>query len=243
MAARKDQLFLDTSRPSGEFDFGTDTARVFDDMLQRSVPFYAEIQRMITELAGDFASSGTRVYDLGCSTGATLLSLAGRLPAGVRLIGIDASPAMLDEARDKLAQATRRPPCELQCQDINQGAPIEQASVVIMNLTLQFIRPLNRQRLIRDIAAGLQDGGCLILVEKVLSQNSLINRLFMEHHYAFKGRNGYDEIEITRKREALENVLIPYHDRENETLLLENGFKSCDSFFRWYNFCGMLAVK
>jgi len=243
MAARKDKLFLETSRPRGEFDFGAATARVFDDMLQRSVPFYAEIQRMISELACDFATSGTRVYDLGCSTGATLLSLAGCLPADVRLIGIDASPAMLDEARGKLAQTASPLRCELQCCDMNQGVPITQASVVIMNLTLQFIHPANRQQLIRDIAAGLQKGGCLILVEKVLSRDALINRLFMAHHEAFKGRNGYDEIEISRKREALENVLIPYHDRENEALLLENGFNSCDSFFRWYNFCGMLAVK
>ena len=243
MAARKDKLFLGANRPSGEFDFGAATARVFDDMLQRSVPFYTEIQRMISELACDFARSGTQVYDLGCSTGATLLSLAGCLPTDIRLIGIDASPAMLDEARGKLAQVACRQLCELQCRDMNQSIPIEQASVVIMNLTLQFIRPAKRQRLIQDIAAGLQEGGCLILVEKVLSQHSLINRLFMAHHEAFKGHNGYDEIEISRKREALENVLVPYHDRENEALLLENGFKSCDSFFRWYNFCGMLAVK
>ncbi len=239
----KDRLFRDLPMGPGGFDFGPATARVFDDMLARSVPCYDEIQRMVAEVAGDFAAPGSTVYDLGCATCSAFLSLDRTLPGDVRLVGIDASPAMLEKGRARLQAAGFSRPHELLCHDLNQAFPLLDASVVIMNLTLQFIRPLHRQAVIRRIAAGLREGGCLILVEKVLSPHSLLNNLFSKYHYAFKRRNGYDELEITRKREALENVLIPYHARENETLLLSNGFACCESFFRWYNFCGWLAVK
>lgn len=97
--------------------------------------------------------------------------------------------------------------------------------------------------MIAAIAQGTRANGCLILVEKVLGQDSTLNRLFIKYHYDFKKRNGYSELEIAQKREALENVLIPYHLEENRELLLRNGFRTCDVFFRWYNFCGMLAIK
>jgi tRNA (cmo5U34)-methyltransferase len=93
------------------------------------------------------------------------------------------------------------------------------------------------------IASGLCDGGAFILVEKVLSPNSRLNRLFINHYYDFKRRNGYSELEIAQKREALENVLIPYHPEENRQLLLSCGFSSCDEFMRWFNFCGVIALK
>lgn len=243
MKKTKDELFRDPGRSGREFDFGAETARVFDDMLERSVPFYGELQEMIAQLAGDFAIPGSRVYDLGCSTGNGLLTMARYLPESVTLVGIDASRAMLDKARAKLGKQALPCPWELQQADLNQGLPLDNASVVVMNLTLQFIRPLYREKLVRGIAEGMNPGGCFILVEKVLGQDSLINRLFVRHYYDFKRRQGYDESEIMRKREALENILIPYHQKENEALLLDNGFSRCDCFFRWYNFCGMLAIK
>ncbi len=110
-------------------------------------------------------------------------------------------------------------------------------------LTLQFVRPLHRDRLIAEIFKGLNDNGCLILVEKVLGENSLFNRLFIKYYYDLKRRNGYSETEITQKREALENVLIPYQLQENRELLLRSGFRYVDVFFKWYNFCGIVAVK
>ncbi len=238
-----DIIFREMRDLVDDFDFGKETAAVFDDMLDRSVPFYAEIQRMIGELAADFATEGSNVYDLGCSTGTTLLQLDRILPDGVMIYGIDSSPQMLDIAQGKLAGAQLAHPFELLCQDLNQNAAITNASVVIMNLTLQFIRPLGRDRIISEIAQGINEGGCLILIEKVLSPSSTLNRLFIKHYYEFKKRNGYSELEIAQKREALENVLIPYHFDENRELLLRNGFKACDQFFRWYNFCGMIALK
>ena len=226
-----------------DFNFGPETARVFDDMLDRSVPFYGEVQRMMGEIAADFATPGSCIYDLGCSTGTTLIHLDKTVNADVRLIGIDSSSEMLEVAEKKLHETPLSHPCNLVCQNLEQDLQLDNASVVVMNLTLQFVRPLYRDQLIRAIADGTQANGCLILVEKVLGQSSTLNRLFIKHYYDFKKRNGYSDMEIAQKREALENVLIPYHYDENRALLLRNGFSVCDVFFRWYNFCGMVAVK
>ena len=240
---RKDKLFARRQRVIKDFNFGKQTAAVFDDMLSRSVPFYHEVQRMIGEIAADFAVEGTNLYDLGCSTGTTFLALDSVVPKDVRFIGIDSSAKMLERAREKLRQHKIARPCELICADLNQGVAITNASLVIMNLTLQFIRPLYRHTIIRDIARGMNDDGCLVIFEKVLSRDSTLNRFFIKYYYAFKERNGYSRLEISQKREALENVLVPYRTQENVELLLGNGFRECDVFFKWYNFCGFLAIK
>lgn len=242
-AAPRDEVFRQEQSQIADFAFGREVAQVFDDMLERSVPFYAEMQRMIAEMAVDFAVPGTRVYDLGCSTGTTLLDLHPRLDPGVRFVGIDSSQEMLERARQKLASAAAGRQCELQCSDLNQGFVVSDASIVLMVLTLQFIRPLHRDRVIADIYRGLNANGCLLLVEKVLGEDSLFNRLFINYYYELKRRNGYSEMEITQKREALENVLVPYKLLENRELLLRTGFRYVDVFFKWYNFCGIVAVK
>ncbi len=238
-----DALFKDKRPRIDDFDFGKRTAAVFDDMLDRSVPFYAEVQRMMGEMAADFAVPGTNLYDLGCSTGTTLLQLDPLVAPDVTFIGTDYSAPMLDKAREKLTHAGFKRPHELVCSDLNKGVSITNASVVILNLTLQFVRPLGRNQLMRSIASGVNTGGCLLLVEKVLSPNSNLNRLFIKYYYDFKKRQGYSEMEISQKREALENVLIPYHADENRQLLLDSGFSACEIFFRWYNFFGMIAIK
>ncbi len=239
----KDKLFDDKRDLISDFNFGKDTANVFDDMLDRSVPYYREIQRMIGEIAADFAVPGTNLYDLGCSTGNTFLFIDEAVPNDVAFIGIDSSKEMLEKAEEKLRSAGFSRKYELIPLDLNKGIPITDASVVIMTLTLQFVRPLFRQKIVQNIAGGLNEGGCFILVEKVLSRDSTVNRLFIKHYYEMKRRKGYSELEISQKREALENVLIPYHLEENRELLLSNGFKACDIFFKWYNFCGILALK
>jgi len=240
-----DKLFA-AARPRAEdFDFGKDTAAVFDDMLDRSVPFYAEIQRMLGELVADFAVAGTSIYDLGCSTGNTFLAAGANLrpDLDVRFVGLDSSEEMLRKAQDKLA-ATQFPwPHVLQRQDLNDGIRVENASVVLMVLTLQFVRPLNRETLIASLHQGLNHNGCLLLVEKVLGEHSTFNRLFIDHYYEMKRRKGYSDMEIAQKREALENVLIPYRLEENKRLLRRVGFQHVDVFFKWYNFCGIVAIK
>jgi len=241
----RDEIFARPLPRIEDFHFGAETATVFDDMLPRSVPFYAEIQGMIGELAADFVAPGTAVYDLGCSTGTTFLHIARGLPPDldIRFVGIDSSEEMLGIARRKLADAAFPWPLDLQCADMNQGARIHDASVVLMVLTLQFIRPLAREPLVRSIRDGLKDNGCLILVEKVLAEDSTFNRLFIQHYYEMKRRNGYSDLEIAQKREALENVLIPYRFEENRDLLRKQGFRHVDVFFKWYNFCGMVARR
>jgi tRNA (cmo5U34)-methyltransferase len=211
-------------------------------MLDRSVPGYREIQRMICELAGDFAVDGTNVYDLGCSTGITLRNLDS-LSQQVRFVGVDSSEAMLAKAEQAFAADPLHHPYSLSCRNLNEGVHVEEASVVVMSLTLQFVRPLYRERTLRDIRQGLHDDGCLILVEKVVGEDSLLNRLFIEHYHEFKQRNGYTEIEIAKKREALENVLTPYRLNENVEMLRQAGFRAVDVFFKWYNFAGLLALK
>jgi tRNA (cmo5U34)-methyltransferase len=238
----RDKVF-DKKAPVADFKFGKDVAVVFDDMLGRSVPFYAETQRMISELAADFAMEGTNIYDLGCSTGTTLLNLDAAVRPQVKFVGVDNSPEMLDRCRAKLKEHGFQREHELLCVDLNNGIHIENASMVLMVLTLQFIRPLYRDKLVEQILRGLNTNGCLILVEKVLGEDSLFNRLFIKYYYELKRGNGYSELEISQKREALENVLVPYKLLENREMLLRAGFRYCDVFFKWYNFCGMIAVK
>ena len=239
----KDEVFRDRADFIGDFNFGEDVALVFDDMLNRSVPFYQEIQRMIVEMVNDFAADGSNIYDLGCSTGTTLLNLNRNIGNKVKFIGIDMSEDMLARCRKKLSEDHFTGQYELICADLNKGVHVENASVVIMLLTLQFIRPLYRDKLIGSILRGLNDNGCLIVFEKILGEDSLINRMFIKYYYDMKKRNGYSDLEIAQKREALENVLIPYKLLENRELLLKQGFRYCDVFFKWYNFCGLLAIK
>lgn len=237
-----DRIFADPNRKVADFSFDADIAEVFEDMLDRSVPGYREIQRMICELASDFAVDGTNVYDLGCSTGTTIRHLDA-LSQQVRFVGIDSSESMLEKARQAFAASPLRHPYSLALRDLNEGVQVEEASVVVMSLTLQFVRPLYRERALREIRRGLHEDGCLILIEKVLGEDSLLNRLFIQHYHEFKQRNGYTEIEIAKKREALENVLLPYRLKENEEMLRQVGFRAVDVFFKWYNFAGLLALK
>ncbi|HVN40718.1 MAG TPA: carboxy-S-adenosyl-L-methionine synthase CmoA [Myxococcota bacterium] len=238
----RDRVFAGERSPV-DFQFGEETAAVFDDMVSRSVPFYGEVQRMCAELASDFAVAGTNLYDLGCSTGTTLLELDSVVGPGVRFVGVDNSPEILERARRKLAERELAHPYELIERDLHHGLVLENASAVIMILTLQFVRPLHRLRVVADIARGLNDQGCLILVEKLTTPHTVFNRMFIKHYYDLKRRNGYSEMEIAQKREALENILIPYHLDENRDLLLASGFRHFEVFFRWYNFCGMIAMK
>src|SRR5882672_3374878 len=238
----KDEVFRDVESVA-DFSFGEKVASVFDDMLDRSVPFYQEMQRMIAEMGADFATEGSNVYDLGCSTGNTLLNLDTSVGKGVKFIGVDYSEEMLKRCRQKLAHHGFQHEHELICADLNQGVSIQNASMVLMVLTLQFVRPLYRDTLVKSILQGLNENGCLILVEKVLGEDSVFNRLFIKYYYDLKKRHGYSEMEISKKREALENVLVPYKLMENREMLLRAGFRYCDVFFKWYNFCGMIAVK
>lgn len=241
----RDQVFNDPSRRVDDFAFNGEVTAVFDDMVDRSVPFYQEIHRMTAELAADYAQPGTNVYDLGCSTGHALLQIDAAMPPGgdVNFIGIDESVEMLAKCEAKLIAARIGRPYELRRGNLNEGLTIDNASVVLLVLTLQFVRPLYRDRVIKSIYDGLAENGCVLIVEKVLGESSTFNRLFIKHYYEMKKRNGYSELEISQKREALENVLVPYRLEENREMLINAGFRQVDVYFKWYNFCGIIAMK
>ncbi|MBN8863768.1 MAG: carboxy-S-adenosyl-L-methionine synthase CmoA [Sphingobacteriales bacterium] len=239
----KDEVFKSEIEQVSDFKFGANVASVFDDMVNRSVPYYGEMQRMMAELAADHAREGSDVYDLGCSTGTTMVGMNTLVNPGIRFVGIDDSAEMLDKCKSKLTELGFTRPFDLRCADLNQGVQIENASVVVLCLTLQFVRPIYRERLIKDIYKGLNPGGALILIEKILAEESSFNRDFIRYYYNYKRRNQYSELEISQKREALENVLIPYKLSENISLLRDQGFAHCEVFFKWYNFAGLIAVK
>jgi tRNA (cmo5U34)-methyltransferase len=198
---------------------------------------------MTAQLAGDFAMPNTNLYDIGCSTGTTLLALDHFIDPSVRFVGIDNSPEMLTEAHKKAANAITKRVIQFEKSDMHGEIKMENASVITLLLTLQFVRPLHRERIMRSIYEGLNENGALILIEKLTSEDTVFNRLFINHYYDYKRGNGYSETEIAKKREALENVLIPYRMEENFELLRWAGFRRIEVFFRWYNFCGIIAVK
>ena len=163
----KDEVFKKPIQQSSDFKFDTKVVKVFDDMVTRSVPFYIEMQRMISELAGEYAMSGSSIYDLGCSTGTTMVNMNETVAKDVKFIGIDDSSEMLDQCRDNLVKSGVEREFDLRSANLNKGVDIKNASVVVLCLTLQFIRPLHRVKLLQEIHKGLNEGGCLILVEKV----------------------------------------------------------------------------
>lgn len=241
--ARHDSIFDDHLDPVGVFQFDHNVAEAFDDMVQRSVPFYVEMHRMMAELANNFSAPSTSLYDLGCSTGKTLIEMDKYLEPSMVFYGLDESPDMLKMCQQNLKEAEVGHRYNLLQTDLNQGVVLENASIAVMCLTLQFIRPLYRAKLIRQIHQQLLPSGCLLLIEKVLSEDSIFNRLFIKYHYEYKKRNGYSDLSIAQKREALENILIPYKLHENLDLLVEVGFRNVEVFFKWYNFTGIVAVK
>jgi tRNA (cmo5U34)-methyltransferase len=239
----KDEVFKGEIEKVSDFKFSENVARVFDDMVNRSVPFYGEIQRMMAELAADHAKEGADVYDLGCSTGTTMIGMDTMVKQGICFIGVDDSQEMLDKCKFKLLELGFSRNYELRCADLNKGVKINNASVVVLCLTLQFVRPVYREQLLKNIYDGLNTSGVLILVEKILAEDRLFNRDFIDYYYNYKRRNNYSEMEISQKREALENVLVPYKLSENISLLRDNGFAHCEVFFKWYNFAGLIATK
>lgn len=238
-----DKVFSEKLEKLPDFEFNTKVAGVFDDMVSRSVPFYHEMQRMVSELAGYHAQSETKVYDLGCSTGTSMLLMDKTIQEGIKFIGVDDSEEMIAKCSEKLRNFTLHRDIELMVADLTQRVPVQNASVVTMVLVLQFIRPINRAAIAKKIFDGMVENGVFILIEKILCEEKSFNREFIDYYYNFKRRNDYSELEISQKREALENVLIPYKSSENMNMLKAAGFGEVEVFFKWYNFTGIIAKK
>ncbi len=229
-----------------DFEFNAEVAAVFDEMLAGSIPFYLEQQYMIQEIGKKFWVPGTDVYDLGCSTGTTLINLCREINKAAHFIGYDNSVPMLTQARKKIKEHKLGKRIRVRHHDLNENLKklsLKNASIVTMCWTLQFVRPLRRDNLVKHIFDGLVENGVLVVTEKVLTNSTHMNRFFIDFYYEFKRRNGYSHKEIQNKREALENVLIPYRIDENIEMFRRNGFEIVDLFFLWYNFAGFLCVK
>ncbi|MGH7885991.1 MAG: carboxy-S-adenosyl-L-methionine synthase CmoA [Thermodesulfobacteriota bacterium] len=243
---KKDKIFSNKSAHTKPFEFNEEVAEVFDDMISRSVPLYDEQQRLIKNIAKHFFIERTNIYDLGCSTGTTLTNVCNEIKQPANFIGYDNSKPMLEKAEAKIKEHSLANSVEFRYADLNKqysDIDLNNAGIVTMLWTLQFIRPHLRSGLIQHIYNSLNRGGILIVTEKVLSNDSLLNSYFIELYYDYKKQMGYSTTEINRKREALENVLVPLTIDENINILKTSGFEIVDTFFQYYNFAAFLCIK
>ncbi len=227
-----------------DFQFDERVVAVFPDMIQRSVPGYGLIISNIGILAAKYAQAGSHCYDLGCSLGAASLAMRQRITApDCDIISVDNSPAMIERARELLALDTESTiPVTMICTDL-QNVAIENASVVVLNFTLQFIPPAQRLALIQRIHAGLRPDGILILSEKIAFSEPWQQDFHEELHHDFKRANGYSDLEISQKRSALEKVLIPETLACHQKRLRAAGFSASELWFQCFNFVSLVAIK
>ncbi len=246
MSARnntRDRVFAETP-PAGGFAFDETVAAVFDDMINRSVPGYRSVLAMTGALAERHCRPGTAVYDLGCSLGGSTLAIAERVKrADCSIEAVDNSAAMIDRLRRRLAERPG-PRCPVRCrrEDVMDAA-VENASVAVLNFTLQFVPPPRRSRLIERIFEGLVPGGILILSEKIAFEDPELNARVTERHHRFKEAMGYSRLEISRKRTALENVLVPDTVATHRQRLEAAGFAPVDVWFMCLNFISLVAYR
>ena len=229
------------------FRFNDEVASVFPDMLRRSIPGYEATIEAIGSLAARYVRANTRCYDLGCSLGAATLAMRqGISKPGCRIVAIDSSAAMTDRCKEIIAEDDRRfertTPVEVVEADI-RDVEIKNASMVVLNYTLQFLAMDDRDALMRSICSGMTRGGLLVLSEKVVDENPAMEELLVDLHHEHKRRNQYSALEIARKRAALENVLIPETVAAHRKRLADAGFGHTAVWLRYFNFVSIVAIK
>ncbi len=238
----RDDLFASPLSDPGLFRFDASVASVFPDMINRSVPGYATVVGMTGTLAAQHARPGSQIYDLGCSWGASLLSVARESACDrCELIGIDNSESMLEQASNHLAQFPKAKRIQLQHADV-LDTPLHNASVVIMNYTLQFIPIEEREGLLKRIREAMMPGDVLILSEKLTLPDPRLNEYLIDLHHDFKRQQGYSDLEIAQKRQALEDVLVPETRQTHVERLQKAGFSRCDVWFQCLNFGSLIAI-
>jgi len=245
--ANTDRVFA-TERLPTAFAFDDQVASVFEDMINRSVPGYSTIISMIGVLAERYCGAGSTIYDLGASLGGASFAVAQQLPHDdYRIIAIDNSEAMTSRLSAKLAalgELGGKETSRIECRHEDlRDSKIEDASMVILNFTLQFIEPVAREALMRKIYDGMRPGGLLIISEKIQFPDPALNELFIDLYHRFKETQGYSKLEISQKRAALENVLIPETLAAHRERLNGAGFHSVDTWFQCFNFASMVAFK
>lgn len=243
LCGAQDMLFSEQPYPK-KFEFNQEVANVFDDMISRSVPLYQEVTQSIVEWTYLFYQKGSVIYDIGCSTGTTICALTDTLPFPIRAIGVDTSQAMLDKALLKLSShpSNDKHSITFLCEDVCQ-LEFEPSSVAIINYTLQFISVAKRLPLLKKLYQSLNDGGLLIISEKLRSSCPEFQESTTRIYESFKERAGYSKTEIERKKEALDDVLIPLTLEEEVELIRNAGFSKVEPMIKWNNFCTFVAIK
>jgi tRNA (cmo5U34)-methyltransferase len=243
MVKKSDLIYASPLDKIIDFKFDEKVVNVFPDMIQRSVPGYSTLISTIGIMAGRYAQPDSVCYDLGCSLGAVSLSMRQRIQAkNCHIVAIDNSAAMIQQATQLLAADTSTAvEVDLRCDDL-LNAQINNASVVVMNFTLQFIAVAERDALIKRIFDGLKPGGVLLLSEKLAFPDEA-NQFHIDSHHDFKRSNGYSDLEISQKRSALENVLIPETLAVHEQRLSQAGFSFIEKWFQCFNFVSLVAIK
>lgn len=238
-----DRLFSETNLKTGEFSFDENVARVFDDMISRSIPLYADVQRSIPVLASLLDHDPIRVFDLGCSTGTSLIHLARTINnRNLELIGVDNSQAMLDKCDEKLRALKLAEKIQTHLSDITTF-DFEDASVVLMNYTLQFVPKESRLSILEKMYQSLRPGGFLLVSEKVIHEQSAVDDALVDLYFEFKRRQGYSDLEISRKRDALENVLVPMTIDQNMKMFSDAGFTRVELLLKWFNFATFVCYR
>ncbi|MGA7936475.1 MAG: methyltransferase domain-containing protein [Kovacikia sp.] len=229
-----------TSKPS-EWKFNADVAKSFDAHVSKSVPYYAETHQLAIEVSDWFVHDGCTVYDIGCSTGTLIGDLARRhVSKKITYIGLDSSKPMLEQARKNLDGYARIELLEADALDYHFGTDL---AMVYSLYTMQFIDPQRRLEFCQKVYNSLSRRGAFVLVEKVLDIDPVLTDIFTHLHWAKKEEMGFDVTEIYAKAQALRGVLVPFTSEENFQMLVESGFSRVSTFFKWCNFCGIIAVK
>lgn len=240
----KDELYAGSAGDPRPFEFNESVARVFPDMLRRSIPGYGASIEAIGWLAARYVRAGTQCYDLGCSLGAATLAMRdGIAQPDCTIIAVDNAPAMVKRCRESIAEAPGRGVHVAVEETDVRSVAIERASMVVMNYTLQFLPLEERAPMMQKIADGLVEGGILVLSEKVIDEDESVDALLVDLHHEYKRRNAYSDLEISRKRAAIENVLVPESVAVHRARLKEAGFRHCGLLLRYYNFVSLVALK
>ena len=239
---KKDTVYAQPQAIIEAFTFDGQVADVFENMINRSVPGYQLILDMIGLLTEKYAQPQSNCYDLGCSLGASTLKIRQHLPATCHVIGVDNSSAMVERCRTNIARDHSQASVEIR-EEAMQTTQIHNASIVVLNFTLQFIKDEQRTDLLKRIASSMLPGGAMILSEKLRFEDSNMQQQMTELHHNFKKYQGYSDLEIAQKRAALDNVLIPNTEQEHLERLTESGFSSVQMVMRCLNFATFLAIK
>jgi tRNA (cmo5U34)-methyltransferase len=241
LVSQDDRIFAGSDYPK-PFAFNKEVALVFDDMVRRSIPLYVDVVRATADWVQHFYKAQTAIIDIGCSTGTTTHHVAHTLQKPAHFLAVDLSASMIEKAREKLADLPPRHQLTLLCQDIRETT-LPRASVVIINYTLQFLPVADRLSLLSRIHEALVPGGIVLISEKVRSATTAFHELTTLIYERFKEEQGYSRTEIERKKEALDQVLIPFTEQEHRQNLMLAGFTAIDTLMKWNNFTTLIAQK